>query len=257
MKSLLFLMALSLSASAEDINCPPDENVSLSNEIKEKVQLASELDSKLFKDRQTAKLFEAIQKKDLKAVLKALRKGANPNAIKDQASFISVSSFAVRYGTPEILKALLGAGADPNLQDGNLQKTTPLMQAAKWNRPWAIDVLLDPKYKTNINQPADGGRTALHMAATHKNYEVLSLLVKNAKINLNAGSVYTFGKGETVLSSLCFYSDVSGIKTLLNHPESTAPISLENIKMAKESIKGEEGPEILKQIEDYSKKYYP
>jgi ankyrin repeat protein len=257
MKSLLLLMALSLSASAEDINCPPDESAAFSNEIKDKVQLASELDSKLFKDRQTAKLFEAIQRKDLKAVLKALKKGADPNAIKDQASFITVSSFAVRYGTPEILRALLDAGANPNKQDDNLQKTTPLMQAAKWNSPWAVEVLLDPKYKTNINQPADGGRTPLHMAATHKNYEVLSLLVKNSKINLNAASVFTFGKGETALSSLCFYSDTTGVKTLLDHPETTNPISLENIKMASQSVKGEKAQEISKLIEDYTKKHYP
>lgn len=256
MKSLLLLMALSLSASAEDINCPPGDGP-FSNEIKEKAQLASELDSKLFKERQTAKLFEAIQKKDLKAVLKALKKGADPNAIKDQASFISVSSFAVRYGTAEILRALLDAGANPNMQDENLQKTTPLMQAAKWNSPWAVEVLLDAKYKTNINQPADGGRTALHMAATNKNYEILSLLVKNSKINLNAASVFTFGKGETALSSLCFYSDTTGVKTLLDHPETTNPISLENIKMAAQSVKGEKAQEISKLIEDYTKKHYP
>jgi ankyrin repeat protein len=257
MKLIILMLALHLSASAEDVNCPDDKSIPVSSELQEKARLASELDSKLFSERQTAKLFEAIQKNDLKAVQKALRKGANPNAIKDHASFISASSFAVRYGTPEILRALLDAGADPNLQDANLQKTTPLMQAAKWNRPWAVDVLLDPKYKTNINQPADGGRTPLHMAATNKNFGVLSLLVKNSKINLNASSVYTFGKGETVLSSLCFYSEAEGIKTLFNHPETTAPVTLENIEMAKKSVKGEKAAEINKMIDEYTKKHYP
>ena len=257
MKLIILMLVLNLCANAEDVNCPDDKSISVSSELQDKVQLASELDSKLFNERQTAKLFEAIQKKDLKAVQKALRKGANPNAIKDKASFISASSFAVRYGTAEILRALLDAGADPNLQDANLQKTTPLMQAAKWNSPWAVEVLLDPKYKTNINQPADGGRTPLHMAATNKNYPILNLLVKNSKINLNAGSVYTFGKGETVLSSLCFYSDAEGIKTIFNHPETTSPVTLENIQMAKKSVKGEKASEINKMIDEYSKKHYP
>jgi ankyrin repeat protein len=257
MKLIILMLVLHLSANAQEVICPDDKSITVSNELQEKAQLASELDSKLFSERQTAKLFEAIQKNDLKAVQKALRKGANPNAIKDHASFISASSLAVRYGSPEILRALLDAGADPNLQDANLQKTTPLMQAAKWNRPWAVEVLLDPKYKTNINQPADGGRTPLHMAATNKNFEVLSLLVKNAKINLNASSVYTFGKGETVLSSLCFYSEAEGIKTLFNHPETTSPVTLENIQMARKSVKGEKATEINKMIDEYSKKHYP
>jgi hypothetical protein len=47
------------------------------------------------------------------------------------------------------------------------------------------------------------------------------------------------------------------VKTLLDHPETTTPISLENIKMASQSVKGEKTQEISKLIEDYTKKHYP
>jgi ankyrin repeat protein len=253
----LVLLFLCSPVWGQKENCDEEGNLLATPAIKESVELSSGLSKKVYKDRQTANLFEAIAEQNLKKAKKALKHGANPNAIKDTAAFISVSSFAVRYGTPEILRAILEAGGDPNLVDANLQTTTPLMQAAKWDRPDFVDVLLDPKFNTDINKPADGGRNALHMAATRQNYKVIERLVQNPKIDLNAESVFVKGNGDTAFSALCARGQVDGMKAMLSHPGTTKPLTLAHIQAAESSMSQSMSEEGKKLIKDYKEKYYP
>ena len=253
----LLLLLLCSPVWAQRENCDEEGNLLATPVLKESAELSSTLSKKVYKDRQTAKLFEAIAEQNLKKVNRALKHGANPNAIKEKAAFISVSSFAVRYGTPEILRAILEAGGDPNQIDDNIQSTTPLMQAAKWDRPEFIDVLLDPKFKTDINKPADGGRTPLHMAATRQNYKVIERLVQNSQIDLNAESVYVRGKGDTAFSALCARGQVEGIKAMLSHPQATKPLTLAHIQAAESSMSKEMSEEGKKLIQDYKNTHYP
>jgi len=257
MKLIILPIILCLNLFAQTKQCPVETSTILPEEVKEKIKLSNELKDKVYNDTETENLFKAIKLKDLEGVLNALKNGADPNAIKEKSRNITPASLAAGFGNAEILRAILDAGADPNKMDENLQFTTPMMQAAKWNQTWAIEILMEPKYKTNINQEAALGRTALHMAAYSKHFEALALLVKYPDINLNASSFAALGKGGTALSSMCFYSNSDGIKILLDHPVKTKPITLDNINSARKSIKGEKAEEIKKLLDQYKSKHYP
>ena len=244
----LFSLSLSVSAQTEEECKDPEEGF---------VKDTKEVVSHIYSAQQTSNLFAAIKAKDLKAVKAALAKNANPSFLLEEKPNLTALSYTVEFGTPEILRAILDAGGDPNATDFNAKATTPLIQAARDNKTAFIDVLLDRGFATDVNKTAAGGRSPLHFAATNHSVAAITRLVKDPYIDLNAKSVFVVGKGDTPLSSLCFYGVIKGVQALLNHPATTKPVALENLIAAESSLNAEISVEGKKAIQAYKAKYYP
>ncbi len=243
-----------MSPQVFSFDCDQGESLSISPKIEETTDQMEKVVDKIYDEIQTANLFKAIKEKNLKAVKNALKLKANPNAILKDRSGLSVQSFSIKWGTPEILRAILDAGGDPNIQDNNAKLTTPLIQAARDNRPEFINVLLDSKYTTDINKPAAGGRTPLHFAATNHSIEAITILVNDSRINLNAESIFVLGQGKTALSALCYYGELEGIQVMLNHPSTTAPLTTEHLNSAMETLNQSIAKEGVSVIQNYINK---
>ena len=254
---ILFLIFLNFSFSliAFGYDCDQGESLNVSSKLDETSEQITKVVDKIFDEKQTANLFKAIKEKNLKAVNSALKLNANPNAILQDTSGLSAQSYCIKWGTPQILRAILDAGGDPNIQDNNAKLTTPLIQAARDNKTNFIDVLLDSKYPTDINKPAAGGRTPLHFAATNHSIEAIKVLVNDSRINLNAESIFVLGKGKTALSALCYYGELEGIKVMLNHPTTTAPLTSEHLMAATETLDQSIAKDGANAIQGYFTKY--
>ncbi len=85
------------------------------------------------------KLFEAVQKRDQKAVLELLGEGSDVNAPREDGS--TALLWAAFRDDDEIVAALLKAGANPNKQDENGE--TPLLAAAANGNVAAVRILLE------------------------------------------------------------------------------------------------------------------
>ncbi len=82
---------------------------------------------------------------------------------------------AAQKGHNEITKALLNAGANPNLTD--FRNQTPLLWAASKNHPQIIQILLEAKADTEIKE-SKFGQTALMVASIKNHDESLNILLK-------------------------------------------------------------------------------
>jgi len=96
---------------------------------------------------------------------------ADPN-VKNSRGW-SALIFAIKGASPAIIRALLVAGADPNVQTIS-SKTTPLMIAADSNNTEAIRLLLI--YKANLSLQDKDGDTALLIAQKKDNKEAIEIL---------------------------------------------------------------------------------
>lgn len=77
----------------------------------------------------------------------------------------------------DIVTALLSRGADPKAQDKNAYM--PHHDAASRGRLRALDALLRDK-RTPINEGVHEGLTALHLAASEDNHQVIEVLLAHA-----------------------------------------------------------------------------
>jgi ankyrin repeat protein len=127
-------------------------------------------------------LVSAARKGNLARVRELLAQGANPNGHIEGADYRRTPlGEAAKNGSPEILKALLDAGAEvdkPTLEFP-ARSITPLMLAAKAGHPEAVSALL--KAGANVGardtELVGGGATPLHYGARTGNPEVLKLLI--------------------------------------------------------------------------------
>ena len=83
--------------------------------------------------------------------------------------------FAVFFSQPEIVKALLDAGADINLPSRESMKVTPLASAAAAKQTEIARVLITNG--ANVNARAAGGHVPLHEASANGNVELVKLLI--------------------------------------------------------------------------------
>ena len=83
--------------------------------------------------------------------------------------------FAVFFSQPEIVKALLDAGADVNLPSRESMKVTPLASAAAAKQTEIARVLI--ANGANVNARAAGGHVPLHEASANGNVELVKLLI--------------------------------------------------------------------------------
>jgi len=85
--------------------------------------------------------------------------------------------FAVFFSQPEIVKALLDAGADVNLPSRETMKVTPLASAAAAKQTELARVLI--ANGANVNARAAGGHVPLHEASANGNLELVKLLLES------------------------------------------------------------------------------
>lgn len=252
---LITLMIFAAKVTFAQVSCQAVSADSGTNSTLEETVEAINLEA------QNASLFAMIRAKNLKGVEEALNNKADVNAILKDRPYLSAASYAIQFGTPEILKLLLQREANPNLRNDNVQTTTPLIEAVKLNTNSVafIDVLLAPPFTADINLAAAGGRTPLHFASTHHNVAAIERLVKDSRIDLNAKSFAVFGPSDTALSSMIFFGDVAAMKALFNHPDTTKPMTLKNLNDAELSLHKDPALAAAQktEIDAYRKKHYP
>jgi len=90
---------------------------------------------------------------------------------------------AASRGHLEIVKFLLEKlDIDVNAKD--IYDRTPLWLVAALNRVGIVEVLLDPKYKVDVNVADQDGYTALHMAARSGYADVVELLLQVSNVDI-------------------------------------------------------------------------
>jgi ankyrin repeat protein len=90
--------------------------------------------------------------------------------------------FAVFFDQPEVVKALLNAGAKVNTPSRESMKVTPLASAAAAKQTEIARLLI--AHGANVNAKAAGGHIPLHEASATGNVELVKLLIeKGADIN--------------------------------------------------------------------------
>lgn len=117
-------------------------------------------------------LMLAIWKDDLKSVNKLLKKRANPDEV---STGMTPAMEASMKGKDEILKALLAAGADPNLQDS--RGWAALHFAAQDFQTGAVRILLEGG--ATVDLPDGNGNTPLSTAVfnSRERGEIIKLLL--------------------------------------------------------------------------------
>jgi len=187
----------------------------------------------------TRNLLQEIHNKNVPGALAALRNGANPNArdySKDmplspgeQAKLFlthllhpTANSAQDMHPTPLLLiaqsddcpdnpalvKALLDAGADPNVE--NADGETPLMQTVMCGDFRLMRLLLT--HKIDVRRTDQRGRTALHWAAWTDSAEAIdSLLAAGSDLEGRNKA------GETPLHEACKQAETPAVQALLRH----------------------------------------
>jgi len=97
----------------------------------------------------------------------------DPNLRKDTRASPTFMTFAAYHGRTEILQLLLGAGADVNSVDGDMQ--TPLMQASRRGHIRAVKLLL--KSGASFNEVSKWGDSALAQAREAGHDQIARLLI--------------------------------------------------------------------------------
>jgi len=85
--------------------------------------------------------------------------------------------FAVFFGQPEVVKALLAAGAEVNAASRESMKVTPLASAAAAKQTDIARLLI--QHGANLNARAASGHIPLHEASANGNVELVKLLIEN------------------------------------------------------------------------------
>ncbi|HKR22530.1 MAG TPA: ankyrin repeat domain-containing protein [Pyrinomonadaceae bacterium] len=91
--------------------------------------------------------------------------------------------FAVFFGQPQVVKALLESGAEVNAASRESMKVTPLASAAAAKQTEIARMLI--AHGANVNAVAASGHIPLHEASATGNVELVRLLIENGA-NVNA-----------------------------------------------------------------------
>ena len=114
---------------------------------------------------------------------------------------MSALHYCAVLNRPEILRLLISAGADLNIQDN--YGRTALHDCADYYHPDIARMLIDAG--ANVNIQSNGGSTALHECAWHNNLEIARMLIDaGADVNIrnNDGKLpYEFVKIQYLLKN--------------------------------------------------------
>ncbi len=149
-------------------------------------------------NRGDSALMDAAGRGSLEAVQLLLSEGAHINVTRHSAPIVKNGQLALAkvtalilaapYGSPELIKKLVDAGADVNAHDS--REMTPLMfaVASENQNPAVVRVLL--RAGASVNAKSNTGETALDWAMKFGNPAVISIL-------RNAGAQHGNQRGET------------------------------------------------------------
>jgi uncharacterized protein len=119
-------------------------------------------------------MMRAIGRNDMTQVKALIAGKIDVNLRKDTRASPTFMTYAAFHGRTEILQLLLGAGADVNSADGDMQ--TPLMQASRRGHVRAVKLLLESG--ASLNEVSRSGETALTQAREAGHGRVAKLLIK-------------------------------------------------------------------------------
>jgi ankyrin repeat protein len=163
-------------------------------------------------------LFEAVKAGDLPEVRRLVEEGADVNACDDYR--VTPLLWALFHRHAEVAAYLVEEGADVNYQE--FPEGHPLMFAVE--QPEMLPALLSAGADVNLHLP-HGGETALHAAAIANAAESARALILagadvNARVNSDAGTHLLGGGaklwGETPLHFAAAYADRELIEHLLS-----------------------------------------
>ncbi|MGW0434721.1 ankyrin repeat domain-containing protein [Micromonospora sp. NPDC003197] len=124
--------------------------------------------------RLTSQLMASLLRDDLPALLTVLRAGADPNAAdRDGTTPLYLASVQNR---PLMVRILLNAGADPNVESGHGEEGTPLTGAAAWGHTDVVRELLAQGAEPNLREDHGRGLSPLDWAIRGSHEETVSLL---------------------------------------------------------------------------------
>lgn len=121
-------------------------------------------------------VFEAAATGQTEQLLELIKKDAPLMNAYSSDGFTPLG-FATFFGQPEVVKALLKAGADVNIPSRESMKVTPLASAAAAKQMEIARVLIG--HGANVNARAAGGHIPLHEAAANGNVELVKLLIES------------------------------------------------------------------------------
>lgn len=138
----------------------------------------------------------------LKMVQLLIELGADVNAVKKDG--VSVLMWAVKYGTPEIVRCLLekGASVDPTVSN---PKYSVLHNALSTNNVEIIDLIID--IATVCDFKDESGKTPLLLAVEKGNLNSIKKLISK-KVSIHSVDGY-FGKTPLHQAALCGYDDIA------------------------------------------------
>ena len=119
-------------------------------------------------------MMRAIERNDVVQVKVLIADKIDPNLRKDSRASPTFMTFAAYQDRTEILQLLLGAGADVDSVDGDMQ--TPLMLASSRGHVRAVKLLLESGAR--LNEVSRWGDTALTQARETGHGRVAKLLIK-------------------------------------------------------------------------------
>ncbi|KAL8904793.1 MAG: hypothetical protein Q9171_006911 [Xanthocarpia ochracea] len=124
----------------------------------------------------------------------------------------SLLAVAAQSGSVELVRLLLGSGADPNWRDG-LEYGTSLQCAIASKSDEVVHVILEAGADINAIPSTEDGRTALQEAASQGNLELVQLLLqKGADVNTPAAKV----RGVTALEAASIQGHLAVVVQLLH-----------------------------------------
>jgi ankyrin repeat protein len=257
MRSLVLssLLTLGLNAFANETSDCLYGHIQSLNEI-EKLSTEVEASFDYDKNKATYELFDAIKKCNRKKIEKAIKKGANLNALNsaynNQVDRYTPLISAIRRDCQLGVDLLIAAGADVNL-DHTITGNPPLMIAARWGRTEAVKSLI--KANADVNQMSSVGRTAIIVAAFDNNKEIVELLLTRKDLNLERTSL--FDNSATALGVAARQNHLEVLKLLVNHSPEIKPISLNQVEGALSKANYNKHTEAEKLLLAYKAKYYP
>ena len=155
-----------------------------------------------------ARLLEAVKKDDVTKALAAIADGANPSSGGRSWDIDSPLLYAISTDNAAMVKALLGAKADPNKKIG-YSSDTPFTEAAQKGNVEIMAALIDAG--ANLNTKGERGNTAFAHAVAARNAPLIALLAEKG------AAVDTFNKyGWSPLSYATRNGDVATMKLVLD-----------------------------------------
>jgi len=252
---LTSLISLSLNTLANESSDCLYGHVQTYNEI-EKLSTDVEASFDYEKNKETYQLFDAIAQCNRKKIEKAIKKGANLNAMNSvyngQTDRYTPLMSAIRRDCQAGVDLLIAAGADVN-QDHSISANAPVMIAARWGRVEAVKSLI--KANADVNKMSSVGRTAVIVAALYNHPEIVELLLTRNDLDLQRSSI--FDNSATALGVAARQNHLDVLILLVNHSAEIKPISLKQIEGALSKAAYNKHTEAEKLLQEYKAKYYP